>query len=80
MIKMKKKKKIYKEVLVNLFNTNLNDPPKNILGAVAAMISDLQLLETRFIKTSTLEFSWPNNTEVIILALFFDGSQLSSQI
>ena len=32
MIKMKKKQ-IYKEVLDNLFNTNLNDPPKNILRA-----------------------------------------------
>ena len=31
MIKMKKKKIIYKEVLDNLFNTNLNDPLKIIL-------------------------------------------------
>ena len=37
---MKKKKNIYKEVLDNLFNMNLNDPPKNILRAATDFVGD----------------------------------------
>ena len=39
-MKKKKKKKNYKEVLDNLFNTNLNDPPKNILRAATDFVGD----------------------------------------